>query len=212
MAITDADQLAEIAWRVVEADTTFTSGLWTVTEIANYFNQRQNQFNRDTKLMLAHQPLAFTAGQTVADLPQDWIASLNGSWTDSPTGKSTTVAAGDRYAAEKGISATNNPPLRPIIFDDGSAGPLKLELFPVPVTDGELELLYASVLAALAFDPGTPDIFNLPDEVVPYVTYGVLADMLSKDGRGQDLARAAYCEQRYQEGVALAAVLLEGFL
>ena len=45
MAITDADQLAEIAWRVVEADTTFTSGLWTVTEIANYFNQRQNHFN-----------------------------------------------------------------------------------------------------------------------------------------------------------------------
>lgn len=215
MSVTDADQLAEVAWRVIETDTTFNSGLWSVAEIANYFNQRQNRFNRDSKLMLAHQPISFVAGQSSADLPSDWIATQNGSWTPATgasAGIATTVATGDRYAAEKAISVTNNPPTRPTIMDDQSAGPLTLELFPPPDVDGELDLLYASVLATLGFDPGSPDIFNLPDDVVPFVMYGVLADMLSKDGRGQDLARASYCESRFQEGIALSAILLEGWI
>lgn len=215
MSVTDADQLAEVAWRVIETDTTFTSGLWSVAEIANYFNQRLNRFNRDAKLMLAHQPIAFSAGQESADLPQDWIATLNGSWTPAAgdtAGIATTVATGDRYAAEFGISATNNPPTRPIIMDDQSAGPLTIELFPVPDVDGSLEILYASVLENLPFDPMNPEIFDVPDDVVPFVTYGVLADMLSKEGRGQDLARARYCEERFQEGIALSAILLEGWI
>lgn len=212
MSVTDADQLSELAWRLVESDTTFTSGLWTVAEIANYLTQRQNRFNRDTKLMLAHQPLAFTAGQESAALPPDWIASLNGSWTPDASGIATTVQPGDRYAAEKLIAAGNNPPSQPTIMDDQNGGPLTVELYPVPAEDGQLELLYASVLEALACDPLNPVLFEIPDDFVPYVTYGVLADMLSKEGRGRDLARAQYCEGRYNEGVALAAILLEGYL
>jgi len=212
MSVTDADQLEEVAWRVIESSTLFPSGLWTVAEIANYFNQRQNRFNRDTKLMLAHQPLSFTAGQESADLPPDWIATLNGSWSPAAGGPATTVAAGDRYAAEKAISSTNNPPDVPTIMDDTSGGALTIELFPPPTTDGELEILYACVLERLPFDPGSPEIFDIPDDFVPYITYGVLADMLSKDGRGQNLLMARYCEQRYEEGVAMAAILLEGYL
>ncbi len=211
MSVTDADQLIEVAWRVVETSTLFSSGLWTVSEVANYFNQRQNRFNRDTKLMLAHQPIAFVAGQESADLPADWITSFNGSWTPAGSTESTTVQPGDRYAAETGISSTNNPPVRPIIMDDQNAGARKVELYPVPSTDGNLDLLYVCVLEVLGFNPVSPEIFDIPDDFVPYVTYGVLADMLSKEGRGRDLARASYCEDRYQEGVALAAVLLEGY-
>lgn len=214
MSVTDADFIEEIAWRTIETSL-FPSGLWTVTEIANYTNQRQNRFNRDAKLMLAHQPLTFSAAQTSADLPQDWIATINGSWTPATgttAGISTTVGTGDRYAAEKAISSTNNPPSRPVILDDQSAGPLKVELFPPPDVAGDLEILYASVLEVLPFDPLNPEIFDLPDDVIPYIVYGVLADMLSKDGRGQDLARAKYCEERFQEGIALSAILLEGWI
>ena len=49
------------------------------------------------------------------------------------------------------------------------------------------------------------------DAWAPYLKYGVLADMFSKDGRGQDLLRARYCEQRFAEGIALASVLVDGF-
>ncbi len=211
MSTTDADLIADVAWRVLESSTLFPSGLWSVAEITNYANQRQNRFNRDAKLLLAHQPIAFSAGDVNKPLPDDWIATLNASWTDDPTGVSTTVGVGDRYAAEALITSTNNPPDRPTILDDSSAGPLTVELFPTPATDGELELLYACVLETLHGDPLAPDVIDLPDDFFPYLVYGVLADMLSKEGRGQDLARAQYCEQRFQEGILLSAVLLEGY-
>ena len=57
---------------------------------------------------------------------------------------------------------------------------------------------------------GTGQQFDIPDDWVPYLKYGVYADMLGKQGRGQDLLRAKYCDQRYQEGIALAQALLNG--
>ena len=58
---------------------------------------------------------------------------------------------------------------------------------------------------------GTGVLFNIPDDFVPYIKYGVYADMLGKTGRGQDLLRARYSEQRFQEGVVLTKALLEGW-
>jgi hypothetical protein len=34
--------------------------------------------------------------------------------------------------------------------------------------------------------------------------------MLSKIGRGQDMTRAQYAEQRFQEGIELARLMLKG--
>lgn len=205
MSTTDSDQLIEVAQRVID-NVTFTSGLWTVLEVANYFNQRQNRFNRDTKMLLAHQPVAGVNGTAEYDLPDDWIATQRATWTQD--GVTSPVTKSSRFEAAKGLTA---PTLsdRPIIFDDSSLGTRRVELFPTPTADGSLDVLYACVLEVMAFD-GSNDIFDVPDEFVPFVTYGVLADMLSKQGRGMDLARAKYCEERYQEGVLIAGVLLEG--
>lgn len=210
MAVTDADQIAEVAWRMLD-DTLLTSGLWTVPEVASYFNQRQNRFNAATNLMLAHQPLAFLSGVQTGDLPPDWIGTLRATWRAAGTAVMSPVTKSDRYAASLGIQGWNAPVV-PTLFDDNSGGPLKIELFPPPSTDGDLEILYSCVLEVLHFDPNAPDIFDVPDDFVPYVTYGVMADMLTKDGRGRNLEKAAYCEERYQEGIALAAILLAGFL
>lgn len=213
MAITDIDQLDEVSWRLVENDPTFPSGLWTVAEIAAAFNDRQNRFNRDTKLLLAHQPIAATSGTAQYTLPDDWIATQRVTWTDTPTGRTTPMDRSDRYAAQHGIAPSGvGAPSRPTTYDDHSGGTLTVEVFPTPATDGTLGLLYASTLSELHFDSGTPDLFDTPDEFVPYITYGVLADLLMKDGRGQNRQLAAYCESRYTEGVALAALLLAGFL
>jgi hypothetical protein len=45
---------------------------------------------------------------------------------------------------------------------------------------------------------------NIPDDFTWIVKWGALADLLSKDGPARDPQRAAYCEQRYQTGVAIA--------
>lgn len=210
MAVTDADALVEVQGKLLE-DAAFTSGLWTLAEVAAYFNERQNRFNRDTKLMLAHEDIAVAAAAVTVNMPPDWIATQRASWKDTATGVFTPLNRSSRFAALMGMP-TNSLPTKPILLDDQGGETLSAELFPAPVAAGTLRLLYASVLELLNFDTLNPDIFDVPDDFLPYIMYGVMADMLSKDGRGRDLFRANYCESRYGEGVALAAILLGGYL
>lgn len=207
MSITDADQLVEVQWRTVE-DAALSSGLWTLAEIAGYFNQRHNRFNRDTFLILAQMPPIVGVNGTLAyDLPDDWIATQRVTWK-TPAGAISSLARGDKFQAD--LLAPNS--LRPIMYDDHYGGSRRIELFPTPQTDGTIGIVYACVLELLNFNPAVPDIFDIPDDFIPYITYGVLEDMFAKEGRGRDLARAAYCRARYDEGVAVAALFLGGFV
>lgn len=44
---------------------------------------------------------------------------------------------------------------------------------------------------------------TIPNGAVPYLAWGVLEKLLSNDDENKDLARAAYCQARFEEGVAL---------
>lgn len=48
----------------------------------------------------------------------------------------------------------------------------------------------------------------IPNIFYPYIKYGVMADMLSKEGEMQDSERAKYCEARFAEGVEIAKMWL----
>ena len=49
-----------------------------------------------------------------------------------------------------------------------------------------------------------------PDAFVRYVMYGALAQVWGKQGDGQDLRRSAYCQMRYERGIALGKMLMRG--
>jgi hypothetical protein len=90
---------------------------------------------------------------------------------------------------------------------DSETPTLQVQLAPAPTGAGTLSLYYISVGNTL---DGTGEIFNTPDEFVPFLKYGVLADMLMKLGRVQDGVRAGYCENRFQEGIELAKSWISG--
>jgi hypothetical protein len=221
-AITDDTVLHDLMWRHTE-DATFSSGLWTLTEIANYLTERQNRFNGETGLVLTHTGAVLEAGPVLTGtggatlpvdpfsriaLPTDWISTHRVSWRSAD--RTYAVPRGDRFAA---YMLGDSPfPLMPLAYDDSSGGTRVLELLPAifPST-GAVDLLYVGTLTALTLTPGNPVTLTVPFDFVPYLVYGVMSDMLSKSGRGQDLERARYCELRYQEGVAVAALLAEGF-
>lgn len=211
MAVTDADALADLQWRIIE-DVNFSSTVWTAVEVYALFNQRQNRFNRDTFLMLAHEPIPAVAGTTVYTLPDDWIATQRVSWTNATGGYGqggmSSMHRADRYG--QGLLSPGS--LRPIGYDDQAPGVRLIEIGPAPLTNGTLNVLYASLLEVLNFNPLAPDIFDVPDDFVPYILYGVMEDLFSKEGRARNLPLAAYCRERYDEGVALAGLFLAGFV
>src|SRR5262245_48202613 len=93
MSTTDQQVLSEIQYQVIEPTVdngvTWTSGLWTATEVLNYLNQRQYRFMKDTLLMMAYGRVDFAIGATTGALPEDWIVTYRADWKDGTTGKIT---------------------------------------------------------------------------------------------------------------------------
>lgn len=204
---TDADQLTEIASVLIE-DASFTSGLWSLAEILGYFNQRQYRFLKETLIVAAWTTVVWVPGQPDATLPDDWIATLVARWHDTALNTYQVLPRSDSFELDHISPQTALTVCTPTAYRDADLGTLLLTLGPPPIAPGEVELLYVALSETL---DGSGIPLSTPDEWTPYLKYGVLADMLGKDGRGQDLLRARYCEQRYAEGVALAQAALEGW-
>ncbi len=208
MAVLDTDLLAEIQLTTQE-DATFSNGIWTLTEVLAYFNQRQYRFLAETQILSATAIVPWIAAEPQQPLPTDWIATITASWHDLSTGMWTPLPRSDFFetdhmgSPESAVTAQFPQAYR----DTDTTDVLTIGVTPAPLSAGEIELIYVALTQLL---DGTGQPFDIPDDWVPYLKYGVLADMFGKQGRGQDLLRAKYCEQRYQEGIALVQALLDG--
>lgn len=209
MSVTDLDQLQEIQLTLQE-DATFSNGLWSLPEVLAYWNQRQYRFLFETKLVAAELTFSWIPGQPQMDLPPDWIDTILVGWHDLAAGNWRPLPPTDLFEASHHLgpegSITVGPP--EAYRESDTPGTLSMGLSPVPIAPGEVTLLYVALSETL---DGLGTYFTVPDDWVPYIKYGVYSDMLGKDGRGQDLLRSRYAEQRYMEGIVLAQSLLQGW-
>jgi hypothetical protein len=79
---------------------------------------------------------------------------------------------------------------------------------PATNSSGILWVLYVALSQTL---DGTCVLFTVPDEFVPAIKWGAIADMLGKAGRANDPARAQIAEGLYQEGIEAAKIILSGW-
>ena len=86
---------------------------------------------------------------------------------------------------------------------------LTLGTAPTTATAGVIEILYVG-LTTLLSNSGIS--FEVPDEFVPAIMCGAMADMLSKEGRARDPLRAGVAEARYIEGREAAKIMVEGWI
>lgn len=209
MSVTDADLLTEIQYAVVEppdGGVTWPSGLWTSAEVLGYLNQRQNRALKETLLLVGLAEIPVTAGTFRPALPDDWVRTVRVIWRGTD-GVIRPLNRSDSFAADAAIPDWGTELNTPLVYMDEEGATLTLQLAPAPNVNGSLDLFYVP-----KGDPLTlfPDILNVPDEVAAGLKYGVLADMLSKDGRGRDDARAQYAEQRYGMYVEAVKMMMLG--
>lgn len=83
--------------------------------------------------------------------------------------------------------------------------PLSFQLAPTPDINGSVEGIYVA-------DPSPIGDACIPLPIPNFMTwglkYGVMADMLNKEGEAHDPERGKYCENRYQECIQLTRALL----
>lgn len=189
-----------------DAGATFPSGLWTPTEVRDRLSARQDRFAKATGILLGTVPLLVHAGVERVTLPQDWLSTVDVVWVGTD-GTIRTLERADGFEADHGMPTWATTPGTPLLYMDYEAPTLQLQLAPLPLVSGRIDLLYVPQAPPVT---GTGDPLMLPDEFAEAAClYGTLADLWGKDGRGRSPARAAYAALRYQLGIDAARIILE---
>lgn len=170
------------------------SSLWTRSEVLNYANQRQQKLLKETHAQMGIAEVAETQDSQVVDLPEDWLATVavlrinaEDNWSELPLA--------DTHQVDVGFGDTNISAV-PKVFVDTESSTLKARVIPAPAVAALLELYYIPLGSVITGD-GEQTV--LPDEwLICAVKWGVIADMLSKVGRGRDDSRIQWAEMRYQ--------------
>lgn len=81
--------------------------------------------------------------------------------------------------------------------------PLTFDVDFAPSVPGAYEML--TLDAGAAFVPPAATLLGIPDDFAWVAKWGALADLLGRESEATDRARAAYCLQRYQDGLKLLA-------
>lgn len=211
MAVLDTEVLNEQQYHLLEtADNgaTVSSGLWTVAEMIDALNETQYRFLKDTLLLVTPAVLVTIPNQLRHALPADWIATYDATYhTAADTWHS--LAKADGFEADN--SSINDWPVElgtPILYTEGEVPTLTMQIMPASLDAGVINILYVALSTTLS---NSGVALTVPDEFAPAIKWGALEQLLSKVGRGQDAARAAYCRLRYSEGVAAAALMLDGW-
>lgn len=215
MAITDQTVMAEMQRVTLESlgdgGVSWPSGMWTQAEVLGYLNQRQNRWLAATGLLWTQTLTAVTPNQAQQNAPSNWLATVfmafcnaNGCFQELP--KVDTHELDLRYV---GWPITSSD--RPYGYYETEGETLSTYLAPIPsafIT--QLEWYYVALGTNLT---AAGAVFTVPDEFVPSIKYGALADMFSKVGPAANPILAQACEERWNEGVALGKLIAtEGWL
>lgn len=212
--------LEEIQRHMLEAFGNFGlfwyDGLWDTTEVLRYAKNRVNEFLLQTGVDRQTTTQAVAANAAEVTTPDDSNVIRRAVWFDG-TGASFPLELGDFHKADEsdpGWESSDGTPERLILWGRGKA-----ELHPIPSAAGTLLIDYVPVwdlsiplgdyhLNPSAFYTAVTTLVPLPPNFMPFIKYGIMADMLGKEGEGYDENRATYCEERFQEGIEVAKMWL----
>jgi len=181
--------------------TTFPSGLWSTSEVEEYLHERVAKFIEETEIIQEITTINVSSGLATYDLPEDLLTIKRLAF--KPTGGTWTVLTrSDPFQLDNDRTGWETDTGIPFAYvEEPLSDYLSITLAPVPSTGGILHLTYVkSYTIALSTCENLP----VPNLFEAYIMWGVLADMLKKDGEAHDPVRAEYCESRFQEGMELA--------
>jgi hypothetical protein len=179
------------------------SSLWSADEVLRFVNERLERFLLETGILRTRATSVVAAGTSSVDVPSDSVDLRRVAWD---TGTATSgLPRVDPFGMDAGSVGWQGGTGVPYAYIEEPLPPLSIRLVSTPSANGTLDVLY---VRAETVTGQCSLAIPIPAMFVPFVKYGVMADMLSKEGEASDPQRAAYCEQRFGEGVELARLLL----
>ncbi len=176
--------------------------IWSVEEVEAAFNRRLNKFLEDSGIIRERRLMESPGGVALLHLPSDCLSVRRVSWVTGALGQGAyaTLTRIDEAQLE-GVVGWEDAVGEPFAY---VGEPRTIRLYPTPPGVGVVELVIVPALGTLSGCDPIP----IPACFVPFVKWGVIADLLRKEGEANDPERSKYAEGRWQEGIELARLLL----
>jgi len=200
--ITGSELHQEIKWALLENLTPTT--IWSEDEISQYLNDRQTQLIHETGVVAKFGTISAIAFQNRHATPIDTVAVRRASWKPA-SGTIKSLHRADAWMLDNMVPEWRYKPGTPKIYHENTLSGQEIEIYPAALTQGVINLIYLSLETAIANNALK---VSVPDEFVCYIKWGAIADCLRKTGPAQDLPRAAYAEERFEEGIELGQFLM----
>lgn len=194
--------------------------LWTGTQqyslddVLSALQQARDTFLLETGLVVSRSTQAVGASASgVVDLDETIIAVRRAAWT--VTGITAPLRRTDQWGlVNYRVGWQTQRSASPLVYSVSAQPPLQLQIAPPTSTAGTLDLLTVN----RGDDPDLLDatqVLGVPDDWAWVVIFGALAQLFQRDGLAVDPYRAAYCDARWQDGLArakTAAVVLAAYV
>lgn len=215
--LTDNDVYTLIEYHLLEPPTGST---WTgtdqfnITDLAQAMSRRRNEILQMAACNMVESTLDMTPNTSsvqVTDLVLDerrcrWVPATG-------NGSPVTLQRADSRSFQYFTPAYNQTVGNPLRWDVIGSPPQTITLDTQVNVPSTLQVL--GIEGGDDFTPGTNTPLLMPDDWMWVLKFGAMADILSMEQEGKDLARAMYCRQRYEEGLKLMREmpwLLQAFL
>jgi hypothetical protein len=212
--VTDTSLVAQIQRHFLELSTGTTwstvagqTDQFVLADATAALQQRRNDFLLKTGCVVGYTASVPVGAPTISQvlLPDTVIDVRRLDWLK--TGLYSLVRRRDEWAANAwnpGWQAGSASP--PTSYSAILTNPVQVQFIP-PATSAPTAVGMLAVSSGPALNPAAGVLMSVPDDLTPWVKWGAMCDMLGKDGQARDPERAEYCEQRYQEGLQVAAAL-----
>jgi hypothetical protein len=203
--LTDTNVYTQIEYMLMEPP---TGGTWTGTNQFSIAKLSQAvQSRRDEMIQIGNlnqvlmENIALTPNTRRTYLP-DTVLDVARVRYIPVSGSPTTLYRDDIVAAEfYEVPFYQQSSGTPQIFGLSSEPPLTFDVDIPPDGPGTYEAVVLESGAEL--NPPTATLLNIPDDFAWVLVYGALGDLLTNEPEAIDTMRAAYCKQRYQDGLLL---------
>lgn len=208
--VTNWDLISEIQYALLEPPTPSAwsgTSQFTLADVNSAVVGRRDQFLQQTGAVLTRSVTAHAAPAATGriDLAETTLTVHRAAWRVTATGLLRPLRRTDEYSANAYSRSWPTQTTPPSSYSTTLTPPITLQVIPPPQGAGSLDLL--SVERGNQFtNPLVEIALGVPDDWSWVVKYGALADLLNRDGLALDTERAAYCQQRWEQGIALARV------
>lgn len=215
--LTDTDVYTLIEYHLIEppSGSTWTgTDQFSITDFSQACSRRRNEILQAAACNMTETAINCVPNTNTVSLADTVLDVRRVRWVPATgQGSPATLQRGDSLSFQRftpGYQQTIGNPMR---WDVIGSPPQVITLDANVSVPSAVQVL--GMAAGADFAPPTSNPLLMPDDWMWVLKFGAMADILQKEQEGKDLQRAAYCLQRYAEGLKLMKVmpwLLQGFI